>query len=189
MASRMAPLLALLASASAADFHISLLLTENVRGAAFPVNGWGSESGRADYADDPCSCDGGAARRAAVLQAAQTADVVSIDRGGHFFGSGSFFPAFAGDASSEMFATCSYEAYGLSYRDFAAFANSSSDGAAALASYLDRAHALDATLPLPVVSNIDLEGTPLESRPLIIPKIEKPAALRNIDEILALSDG
>ena len=32
-------------------------------------------------------------------------------------------------------------------------------------------------------------GTPLAERPLIIPKIEKPAALRNIDEILALSDG
>ena len=32
-------------------------------------------------------------------------------------------------------------------------------------------------------------GTPLESRPLIIPKIEKPAALANIDEILELSDG
>merc|ERR1719174_2167635 len=32
-------------------------------------------------------------------------------------------------------------------------------------------------------------GMPEAERPLIIPKIEKPAALRNIDEILALSDG
>lgn len=36
---------------------------------------------------------------------------------------------------------------------------------------------------------MDSEGIPQEKRPAIIPKIEKPAALRNIDEILALSDG
>ncbi len=36
---------------------------------------------------------------------------------------------------------------------------------------------------------MDAEGIPKEKRPLIIPKIEKPAALKNIDEILALSDG
>merc|ERR1711871_1341291 len=35
----------------------------------------------------------------------------------------------------------------------------------------------------------DEEGVPPEMRPAIIPKIEKPAALKNIDEILALSDG
>ena len=36
---------------------------------------------------------------------------------------------------------------------------------------------------------MDDEGIPQEKRPAIIPKIEKPAALRNIDEILAISDG
>ena len=36
---------------------------------------------------------------------------------------------------------------------------------------------------------MDAEGCPPAERPMIIPKIEKPAALRNIDEILALSDG
>merc|ERR1719247_1012690 len=36
---------------------------------------------------------------------------------------------------------------------------------------------------------MDEKGMPKEQRPLIIPKIEKPAALKNIDEILALSDG
>ena len=36
---------------------------------------------------------------------------------------------------------------------------------------------------------MDAKGMPKEQRPLIIPKIEKPAALKNIDEILALSDG
>uniref|UniRef100_A0A7S0ENP3 Pyruvate kinase n=1 Tax=Phaeocystis antarctica TaxID=33657 RepID=A0A7S0ENP3_9EUKA len=40
-----------------------------------------------------------------------------------------------------------------------------------------------------LIDIMDKVGTPLAERPLIIPKIEKPAALRNIDEILALSDG
>jgi len=33
------------------------------------------------------------------------------------------------------------------------------------------------------------EGVPADRRPLVIPKIEKPAAMNNIDEILALSGG
>ena len=40
-----------------------------------------------------------------------------------------------------------------------------------------------------LIDIMDKVGTPVAERPLIIPKIEKPAALRNIDEILALSDG
>eukprot|EP00967_Tisochrysis_lutea_P095225 scaffold138729_cov29-Tisochrysis_lutea.AAC.3 len=40
-----------------------------------------------------------------------------------------------------------------------------------------------------LIDLMDDEGIPAGSRPLIIPKIEKPAALKNIDEILALSDG
>lgn len=40
-----------------------------------------------------------------------------------------------------------------------------------------------------LIDLMDDEGIPQEKRPAIIPKIEKPAALRNIDEILAISDG
>lgn len=40
-----------------------------------------------------------------------------------------------------------------------------------------------------LIDVMDRVGLPQDRRPLIIPKIEKPAALRNIDEILALSDG
>jgi len=40
-----------------------------------------------------------------------------------------------------------------------------------------------------LIDIMDAKGMPKEKRPLIIPKIEKPAALKNIDEILALSDG
>ena len=36
---------------------------------------------------------------------------------------------------------------------------------------------------------MDAEGVPPDARPSIIPKIEKPAALENIDEILELSGG
>eukprot|EP00316_Scyphosphaera_apsteinii_P008543 CAMPEP_0119310898 /NCGR_PEP_ID=MMETSP1333-20130426/20736_1 /TAXON_ID=418940 /ORGANISM="Scyphosphaera apsteinii, Strain RCC1455" /LENGTH=450 /DNA_ID=CAMNT_0007315161 /DNA_START=272 /DNA_END=1624 /DNA_ORIENTATION=+ len=40
-----------------------------------------------------------------------------------------------------------------------------------------------------LIDIMDAQGMPAEDRPLIIPKIEKPAALKNIDEILAVSDG
>lgn len=40
-----------------------------------------------------------------------------------------------------------------------------------------------------LIDLMDAEGVPADQRPAIIPKIEKPAALRNIDEILDLSDG
>lgn len=40
-----------------------------------------------------------------------------------------------------------------------------------------------------LIDLMDAEGVPPDARPSIIPKIEKPAALRNIDEILALSGG
>ena len=40
-----------------------------------------------------------------------------------------------------------------------------------------------------LIEVMDAEGVPPSQRPAIIPKIEKPAALANIDEILELSDG
>lgn len=40
-----------------------------------------------------------------------------------------------------------------------------------------------------LIALMDSQGVPPSERPRIIPKIEKPAALRNIDEILALADG
>lgn len=40
-----------------------------------------------------------------------------------------------------------------------------------------------------LIELMDKQGVPKGARPRIIPKIEKPAALRNIDEILALADG
>merc|ERR1719231_1689485 len=40
-----------------------------------------------------------------------------------------------------------------------------------------------------LIDLMDAEGVPVDERPAIVPKIEKPSALRNIDEILALSGG
>lgn len=40
-----------------------------------------------------------------------------------------------------------------------------------------------------LIDLMDAQGVPADKRPRIIPKIEKPAALRNIDEILAKADG
>ena len=40
-----------------------------------------------------------------------------------------------------------------------------------------------------LIDLMDAQGVAPSARPAIIPKIEKPAALKNIDEILALSDG
>jgi len=40
-----------------------------------------------------------------------------------------------------------------------------------------------------LIDLMDAQGVPPEARPAIIPKIEKPAALKNIDEILELSGG
>jgi pyruvate kinase len=40
-----------------------------------------------------------------------------------------------------------------------------------------------------LIDIMDAKGIAAGDRPLIIPKIEKPAALKNIDEILAVSDG
>ena len=40
-----------------------------------------------------------------------------------------------------------------------------------------------------LIDLMDAEGVPVDARPDIIPKIEKPAALKNIDEILELSGG
>ena len=55
--------LALLATA---DFTLTLLSTHDVRGSAFPVSEFGSECRHDFYADKPCKCYGGAARRAGV---------------------------------------------------------------------------------------------------------------------------
>ena len=138
-----------------------------MRGAAFPVNAWGTECSSTDYISTPCSCYGGAARRHTFLSSGREhPNTVALDLTSYFYGHGLYFPSFQGNASAEFFASAGYEAYGLGYRDFAGFMGSSPtdpDGAVALASYLARIRAFDPTLPLATASNIDLRGTALEA--------------------------
>ena len=196
----------------AADFDLTLLVTREVRGAAYPVDRFGNqcngpmpppppppllpdqESGEAPPAPPfapTCSvrrlssnsgpgrlffcsrlpsiprmtqCTGGAARRRVLIGPGATAtgaaarlstpnNVVSLDCGAFFAGSGKFFAAFGGNASSEFFAESAYDAYSLTYRDFAA-----GSGPATLAGYLHRARSLQPALPRAVVTNFNSTG-------------------------------
>ena len=160
-------LLALSGALAEIGHRVTLLASTAVRGAAFPTNQWGAECDTETYNSTPCSCYGGAARRRTFLSTGrQNADTVSLDLTSYFFGNGLFFPSFQGQASGEFFAAAGYEAFGLGYRDFAAFAGanpSDPDGIAVLAAHLARIRALDPSLPLATASNIDLRGTALEA--------------------------
>ena len=63
----------------------------------YPVNSWHSECSASQYAESPCDCSGGAARRCTAF-ANRDPGVIAIDTGAHFFGSGLFFDAFSGAA-------------------------------------------------------------------------------------------
>jgi hypothetical protein len=84
-----------------------------------------------------------------------------IDTGAHFFGSGLFYPVFGLKPSASFFAAVGYDAYGLSYRDFAAgVSGSDTSGAQGLAEYISHARVLDPTLPPAVATNINTTGDP-----------------------------
>ena len=153
-----------------------------VRGAAYPINGWGVQcdapappsppaapappstpnataTDNTETADD-CGCVAGAARRATILSSA-TDSSVTIDTGAYFSGSGLFFPAFEGNASAELLAASGYDAFALNYRDFSAGASKSEPtGGRLIASYIDRARGLDPSLPPAVVTNLNLTADP-----------------------------
>ena len=71
------------------------------------------------YRADECSCVGGAARRSTAFTR-RGANVVALEAGGHFFGSGLFFDAFQGRAGAEFFVDSRYDAWCLSEDDFGA---------------------------------------------------------------------
>ena len=149
----------LLAAASAQTFDLTLLITRDVRGAAYPVTSSTSQCDPAILQTDrntgSCDCLGGAARRRAYLgtgTSTTAADVVSIDTGSYFSGSGTFYAAFNGTASATFFADAGYEAFGLTYRDFGA------GGPEGLRDYLREVTALDSSMPKPVVTNYDGTG-------------------------------
>ena len=144
---------------------VQLLVTHEVRGAAFPVNEYGTECPVAAVRDSSCTCYGGADRRKAFLAAGKRdPNTIALDLGSYFNGGGLFFPILRGNASAELFAGAGYEAYGLAYRDYAAFVGTEgdADGTHTLAAHLARRRELDPSLPLAAVSNLDLGGTALE---------------------------
>ena len=149
--------------------RLDLKITRQVRGAAYPVNGWNTECSQADLTAEPCSCFGGASRRIATLNS--DADAVKLDLGGHASGSGLFFPAFGGQAAARFIAASGYDALGLDYRDFAAGVNfnrtSEATGGRWLAIYIDTLRSLDPTLPPAVVTNIDLSNDPFLSAAVV----------------------
>lgn len=73
-----------LALASGLDVSV----TFNVRGSVYPVDEFGSECTAARLSDAPCSCFGGASRRATVLQSDSSA--ITIDTGNYLRGRGLF---------------------------------------------------------------------------------------------------
>ena len=144
---------------------VTLLVTQDVRGAAFPASEYGTECSVAAVSDFSCTCYGGADRRKAFLAAGKLdPNTVALDMGSYFNGGGLFFPILRGNASAEFFAGAGYEASGLAYRDYAAFAGTEgdADGTHSLAAHLARRRELDPSLPLAAVSNLDLSGTALE---------------------------
>lgn len=191
----------------AADIDLSLLVTREVRGAAYPTDRWGSQcwstwppppppphasvppsspTPPSTTDTDGCSCFGGAARRAYHLKdAVNSPNTLAIDTGAFFSGSGQFFAAFDGNASAEFFAASDYAAYGLTYRDFSA------GGADTLARYLAHVRTLNPALPKAVVSNLNLSqgsGPPLALAEHIEPYTIVPLADNRTAAILSLTD-
>eukprot|EP00966_Prymnesium_polylepis_P034306 796789-Prymnesium_polylepis.2 len=106
--------------------HLLPWLCTQVKSSVFPVNRWGTECSKEDLIDKPCSCYGGAPRRKKFLAlASEGGDVVTLDLGEHFGGSGLFFPTFRGNITGSFFEEVGYDAVGLGYTDLASFKDSS----------------------------------------------------------------
>ena len=138
-------------------FDLTLLITREVRGAAFPVDSANGQCSAADVSS--CSCFGGAARRRAYMGPYTSEKRVALDTGSYFSGGGRFYAAYNGSASGDFFADSGYAAYGLTYRDFNAGA-----GLSALASYLyhirNSAGAADLVMPPATVTNLNEANLP-----------------------------
>ena len=138
---------ALVAPAAAADFTVTFSVTREVRGAVYPIDSTNSQCS----SNDGCTCYGGAARRRTKLGSRTVGDdVIVLDTGSYFTGSGTFFYAFEGDASAEFFADSGYDAYGLTYRDLGAGSNITS-----LVKFLTKVSADDTDLPPATITNMN----------------------------------
>ena len=168
-------------SPTAAEFDLTLLVTREIRGTAYPVTDNGAQC---DANADQCSCFGGSARRRTITGAGGATDapnVVAIDTGAYFSGAGTFFPVFAGNASAEFFAGAAYSAFGLTYRDFSAA------GPSGLKQYLERARIHRPDLPDAVITNYMETGDDVLG-PFISPYTLIPLLDNRTLAILSLTD-
>ena len=167
----------LLAAIAWAEFEVSILVTREVRGAAFPItskytgetcpNATIDRAAALSDANASCACVAGAARRRAVMGPSDTTvtNQVTLDAGSYFSGSGNLYTAFAGNASAELFANVSYSAFGLTYRDFSVGVSNGSSPYG-LRDYLVHLRSLwpdQDNLPRATVSNIDVTDEALLS--------------------------
>lgn len=98
-----------------------LVYSGDIRGAVFPVDASGAQAKDANF--ESCSLYGGAARREAQIAAwrvDEPLDVIAVDGGSYFFGSGTSYYAFDTTASAQFFSRFGYDAASLRYLDLAA---------------------------------------------------------------------
>ena len=137
------------------SFSVTLLVTSEVRGAVFPGNKYATQCTLSNYEAKPHKCYGGAARRQTILEQRDAQNTVTIDTGAYYFGTGLFFPLFAGQASSEFFGGARYDAWGLNYRDLSPWKG------AFFKEYVAAARAIYPELSPAVHTNLNLTGDPI----------------------------
>ncbi|KAJ8604683.1 hypothetical protein CTAYLR_006535 [Chrysophaeum taylorii] len=94
--------------------QLTLVVSQRVVGAVYPVNASGTECSWARYNETPCECLGGGARLAGVLSRAE----VALDSGGYWYGSGLFYDQYEGAASAAVARASGYGARALHWLDF-----------------------------------------------------------------------
>ncbi|KAJ8601331.1 hypothetical protein CTAYLR_007242 [Chrysophaeum taylorii] len=139
--------------AAACAQQLNMTITSQVRGAVYPVTRNGTACTSEQYAETPCSCYGGAARRADMIQNEKS---LAIDFSSHFFGSGGlFYDEFRGLASAHFMHHCGYSARGLGAYDFlAGVSDDEPTGGKILAAQLN------ASGVVTVATNLDVSGDP-----------------------------
>eukprot|EP00966_Prymnesium_polylepis_P012495 287148-Prymnesium_polylepis.1 len=93
--------LLLVTTVATAEFDLELLITADVRGAAFPVNQLGTQCSLTELNSTPCDCFGGASRRRQVISSAGNNSVV-LDAGSYFFWQRPLLPRVPGQRVEEL---------------------------------------------------------------------------------------
>ena len=162
-------LLPLLALARAGAYDVRILVSWDIRGALFPVDGQQDACTAAQLGASPCGCVGGPARRLGALEAARAggAEALALDGGASFYGVGQsnfLLPSVTAAASQHFLAASRLSGWGAAYRDFRIAESETAlshemGGRRALADYIAAARALDPDLPPLTVTNLNASAT------------------------------